>query len=396
MAPCPCSVQANNINHLYTRIAVLETELAAAKKEKEATENSSFHIVRLAFKRAALIEGGQSTNTVPGDLSTTSSHILDGDDGELLELEKAFPATLPTAAPVSNGTSNKYQDSHDPPDLDLKFRGLKTTHDEVVETKNVLKEPAPRQPPESEDSGAAFEWHSSNYPGRPDFFRYGIRYEPPSTQPNTFHQVVITNLPPGVPVSQVMEQIRGGTVVSCHLLNTETIMGGTWTALVRFREEKSALTFDDHVAANPLLVEGQQADVSLVATPSYPLPLGLDTAIRRDGHTRCLLIKNFPSHLKLSALRFDLRTWTCSSVTAIEHMELQPNGDVEIRFTSILHAGKAYGILTHFRAYRQLKISFMDDPCAQPFEQPPTNPEYPKLTSTVFEANNLASSMWAK
>ncbi|MCJ1402147.1 hypothetical protein MMC11_005366 [Xylographa trunciseda] len=195
----------------------------------------------------------------------------------------------------------------------------------------------------------------------PDMFRYGIRYEPPANQTNIFKMVSIMNLPTDISLNELMSKIRGGTVVSCRLLDTTKITG-RFSALVRFLHEHEALAYDEFAAAHPIVFRGSRAYTAMVKTPSWPLSLPHDKAIFNHQHTRCLEVVNFPRKISPAQLTRDLR------YGAIEHKEMRKDGILELRFASIDHAGRAYGLLTTSYTYRQCGISFGKDPCTLPLD----------------------------
>ncbi|MCJ1393725.1 hypothetical protein MMC18_006601 [Xylographa bjoerkii] len=195
----------------------------------------------------------------------------------------------------------------------------------------------------------------------PDLFRYGIRYEPPVCQTTTFKMVSIMNLPRDMTLNELMSKIRGGTVVSCNLLDTTSITG-RFSALVRFLHEHEALAYDDFAAAHPIVFHGVRAHITTIKTPSWPLSLPLSKAIFNHHHTRCLEVVNFPRKITRAHLTRELRS------SAVEYMQIRKDGILELRFSSIEHAGRAYGLLTTFRTYRQCGVSFAKDPCALPLD----------------------------
>ncbi|MCJ1432004.1 hypothetical protein MMC27_001360 [Xylographa pallens] len=195
----------------------------------------------------------------------------------------------------------------------------------------------------------------------PDLFRYGIRYEPPASQTDTFKMVSIMNLPADISLKELMSKIRGGTVVSCNLLDTTGITG-KFSALVRFSHEHEALAYDDFVAAHPIVFRGSKAHVTTIKTPSWPLSMGHTKAIFNHHHTRCLEVVNFPRNIPPAQLARDLRSH------AVEHMQMRQDGILELRFSSIDHADRAYGLLTTAYKYRQCGVSFGEDPCALPLD----------------------------
>ncbi|MCJ1474657.1 hypothetical protein MMC13_003317 [Lambiella insularis] len=212
----------------------------------------------------------------------------------------------------------------------------------------------------------------------PDLFRYGLQYKPGPGQTNTFQTLSISNLPVDVSLNELMSRLRGGMVVSCQLLNTYSITG-SHSALVRFLHEREALAYADFASANPIMFHRQRAHVSVVQTPSWPLSFRLYKAMFEHQHTRSLEVRNYPRAIPPTQLARDLRVSRGTYGNAIEHMQMRKDGVLELRFSSIFHAGKAFGVLSTWRAYRSCRITFAKDPCTLPLE---TLKEYDP-TSTV-------------
>ena len=195
----------------------------------------------------------------------------------------------------------------------------------------------------------------------PDLFRYGIRYEPYAGQTNIFKMVSIMNLPTGTSLNSLMTKVRGGTVVSCRLLDITSITG-SFSALVRFLHGHEALAYEEFATTHPIVFHGSRARVTCIKTPSWPLSFPHNKAIFHYHHTRCLEVDDFPRQVPPAQLTRDLGHVT------IEYMHMRKDGVLELRFSSIADAGRAYGMLTTFRAYRRCRAIFVKDPCALPLE----------------------------
>ena len=199
----------------------------------------------------------------------------------------------------------------------------------------------------------------------PDIFRFGIRYKPSPNEANFYRTISIMNLPPNLTISALLGKVRGGLVLSVELLDTASITG-SFSALVTFLHESSAIALEEFAMENPIYFGAQRAEVKLLNTPTWPLRIPLRVAIFDHGHTRCIEICNFPRHISPSTLRHDLRSHKVMDADSIEYMHMRGNGVLELRFTSIAAAGKAYGILTGWRPYQQCRVFFSKDPCALP------------------------------
>ena len=169
------------------------------------------------------------------------------------------------------------------------------------------------------------------------------------------------NLPLKTKVSELMNKIRGGTVVSCQLLDTVSI-SGSFSVLVQFLYEQDAIAYEDFAAENPIYFAGQRAHIKLIQTPSWPIVLS------DQQHTRCLKLYNFPTNIKQAQLRGDLRMHKASRIMTIENMRMHKGQVLEVRFSSIKYAEKAYDVLTTNRAYKQCRVTFSRDPCTWPLD----------------------------
>lgn len=168
-------------------------------------------------------------------------------------------------------------------------------------------------------------------------------------------------------MTTLLEKVRGGIVISAKLLDTTTITGA-YTALITFLHEQAAMLFEHYAIRHHLSFAGHRVNVELLSKPTWPTPIPLQKAIYDHGHTRCLTIRNFPRNISPEALRRDLHVCSVMVTDRIESMNMGTNSVLELRFESIWTAGKAYGILTSWRGYRQCKVDFSPDPCAQPLE----------------------------
>jgi len=198
----------------------------------------------------------------------------------------------------------------------------------------------------------------------PEFFRYGVRFQPSPAMSNTFQTLSFMNLPPSVTMQELIAKIRGGIVVSCQLLDTTSITGSL-SARVRFLQESAALAYDNLAAANPIILHGQKAHVSIVRTPTFPLSSSMLEKIIQGGRTRCLEISNISKDITATRLLRDLKI-SSMQTTGIEHMQMRKNRVLDLRFSSIWHAERAYAKLVSFRVYRCCGVSWARDPCALP------------------------------
>ena len=201
----------------------------------------------------------------------------------------------------------------------------------------------------------------------PDFFTYGIHYVPDNHEQNNYRTVAISGLSPSVTMRALLEKVRGGIVVDAKLLDTTKIAGSS-TALVTFLYERSALAYKDHTQHHPIAFSNTVARISIVPTPTWPMPFNLRSGILRSSHTRCLEVHNLPRNTSLATVKQELTSSPVMKSSSLECMRLGADGTLTLRFTSIRAAVKNSGLFTNASRYRGCTIKYVPDPCAQPLE----------------------------
>ncbi|KAL8663634.1 MAG: hypothetical protein Q9202_003704 [Teloschistes flavicans] len=212
----------------------------------------------------------------------------------------------------------------------------------------------------------------------PDLFRYGIRFRPAHKETDIYRTVVVDHLPPKLPISVLLENIRGGAVMEAQIHDTTTINGHS-SAMIIFVHEHGARSFESRARQFPLRFVGLEARVTLLPTPTWPMSPHLRIGIMDHGHTRCLEVRDMPSDVTPSDLKRDLRMChvLAPSTRHVVSMAKRPDGVVEVQFTSIDYAGRAFGRLGNSRRYRQCQITRSKDPCSRPWEDLPDEPNEP-------------------
>ncbi len=152
------------------------------------------------------------------------------------------------------------------------------------------------------------------------------------------------------------------------LLADTTSLTGTKSAYISFFEQRYAVSYEAFVKANVVEVDGHRISATLIPTPTWPLPLGLRRSIREQRHTRCLAIENFHREITPSALRQDIAMHPALKDDNLEHLEMESNGTLQLRFCSIISAQQAYASL-FIRFNRKCRICFASDPCDKPLSE---------------------------
>ncbi|KAL8780920.1 MAG: hypothetical protein Q9213_006231 [Squamulea squamosa] len=222
-------------------------------------------------------------------------------------------------------------------------------------------------PREREAAVFAHQRNASDQERRfPHIFKYGIRFRPDPKETDLYRTIAITQLPSNLTLSALLEQIRGAAVVDAKLLDT-TSVDGHLTALIIFAHEFEAKSLENKARVDPLRFLGKFARVVLLPTPTWPTAPRLRAAIGDHQHTRCLEVHNFPLNIKPAELEYDLRVCRYMSTNRIEAKRMRQDGVLELRFNSIDFAGQAYAAFTRFERYKQCKVKYVPDPCAQPY-----------------------------
>ena len=179
-----------------------------------------------------------------------------------------------------------------------------------VSSSEAAVEPIVSSPEDSERHPYERSYARRSFPGRsprlpafpieggddvPAFFKYGIQYKPSPDETDIYRTVIISNLPQTANYENVLKKIRGGGVLQLHLLKTWPITKDeTRTAMVTFVHQEAAVAYATFARTNPITFVGMRAEVTLLKTPTWPIPPYIRTAIDIWGWTRCFEIHNFP------------------------------------------------------------------------------------------------------
>ncbi|KAL9627211.1 MAG: hypothetical protein Q9204_006731 [Flavoplaca sp. TL-2023a] len=199
----------------------------------------------------------------------------------------------------------------------------------------------------------------------PDVFKYGIRFRPDPMETDLYRTLVVTGLPFKVTMSALLQQIQGAAVVDAKLLDTASIDGHS-TALITFVHECNAKAIEQKARETPWEFFGKPVVVTLLPTPTWPMPGNLRKAIVDHRHTRCLEVHDFPRAIKPAELEYDLRIHRGMTSNRIEAKTMRLDGVLELRFNSVNYAGQAYGTLTTSKRYKQCQVKRVADPCTSP------------------------------
>ena len=201
----------------------------------------------------------------------------------------------------------------------------------------------------------------------PDFFKHGIHYVPRCNEQDIYRTVAISGLLPSVTMKSLLEKVRGGIVVDAKLLDTAKITGSQ-TALVTFLHEYSAMAYEEHARQHPIAFSDAIAQISVVPTPTWPMPFTLRTGIEKSGHARCFEVHNFPRNISLTVVKQELTSSPVMKSNSLECARLGTDGVLGLRFSSIRAAVRSSALFTKALRYQGCTVKYIPDPCAQPLE----------------------------
>lgn len=199
----------------------------------------------------------------------------------------------------------------------------------------------------------------------PDFFKHGIQFTPAEQETNSFRTVIISNLPKDITLRDVVARVRGGELFSSFLCNTYPITR-SMTVRVVFKHEKSASDYIEFCSEHPLAFSSESeptprtAIITRVDTPTYP-----SNHTRINEQSRCLCIKNVPTHLYPYDLHQQIACKNAFRAESLLEFFLDKDRSLHMQFASIDAAGSTLGFFNNRRAYRDLGLvaTFWDDPC---------------------------------
>ena len=171
-----------------------------------------------------------------------------------------------------------------------------------------------------------------------------------------YRTIMIEKMPRTSSLFEIISAIRGDEIVSGQMLQT-TILTGSLTARIIFREQKHALEFINFTHCNPLSFNGLVASVYLVATPTWPHSPPIATMGFTKVSSRCLIIRKAPSYFTEHAIRFWLEAGDC---TNLEDPPMIEKSDTEIRiwFASEPAASRGFDLLSQNYRFQELEIGY--------------------------------------
>ena len=128
------------------------------------------------------------------------------------------------------------------------------------------------------------------------------------------------------------------------------------------------MAYEEHARQHPITFSDAVAQISVVPTPTWPMPFTLRTGIEKSGHTRCFEVHNFPRNISLTAVRQELTSSPVMKSNSLECARLGTDGVLGLRFSSISAAVRSSAMFSKAMRYRGCTVKYIPDPCAQPLE----------------------------
>ena len=213
---------------------------------------------------------------------------------------------------ASNGTNLPTDDRPTPDQLGLHFSRWAIPSNAGNDLESLLKEstittPSPLAPQAVPAAPRAREQYCPPYE-----YKYPVQHVPPpgASKDDVLCTVTISSLPAEVNLKTVVDKVKGGLVVSCHLLNTASITGAN-TAVVMFFQGQSAKKYVEFANSHIDEIFDVQAanrpkiTISLIPS-STAIPHEILWGITRECQTRHLVIKGVPESMTLDMIRSKL------------------------------------------------------------------------------------------
>lgn len=194
-----------------------------------------------------------------------------------------------------------------------------------------------------------------------------LMYRPSTTEQDIYRSVLINGIPGSVSFSEVLSHVTGGIIVSATPSNT-AFLTGSCTVLVTFLHEASARSFVSRTENHPIsLFDGAKEanvtlTVTLLSTPTYPIPNNLRYAITEHKTTRLLYLHTLPPSIQSAALRTILSEQG-TNFSGIVNINRTGLGTVIVEFSGVAHAIRAVERVKWHSWLRGVKIEYGPDPC---------------------------------
>ena len=198
------------------------------------------------------------------------------------------------------------------------------------------------------------------------FWLHPVRYQPDREEPNLYRTIMIDFIPLGSELKQVLAElnrVRPGELESIQFLPRIGSATDFMTARLIFHTEYNAQTLLLESEHNGIFINGQKVRVWMVLSPTYPKNHELDENVFINNYTRIFVIDNVSERL-VSMLPDKLQSNKQVNMAFVVGMMEDTDGSIQVEFTSIAEAVRAFKVLRADREYAHVLIDFVDDYCA--------------------------------
>ena len=206
---------------------------------------------------------------------------------------------------------------------------------------------------------------------------FELGYKPGKGKGTGFRTVIIDGILPGTPfrdlphavLHDLEARVPKDQLVSATLLNTTGISSAQASTIrLEFFQAKYAVQFVDSVKDNGVQLAGQECRVTLLQSPTYPMPGSKMDTISRSGVSRILLIRNKPTKLSAAGL-LDALLSDVDGVSdmngpyglrkgVVHDLRLHDDGTIEILFDTLDNSMAAFQACRWNPALRQCWASY--------------------------------------
>lgn len=197
-----------------------------------------------------------------------------------------------------------------------------------------------------------------------------------SDDPRTHRSVLITNIPPNTTLSQVLDRVKGGKIVSATYMETAGMRTKPYmetnSALIVFFAGRDAAKFVQHSKENKFIFFWSEkweapfkATAKMLDSPSRPIPQALLKGILQDGMTRMVFVHGGPPGLT-PRLVMEHVVEGNDSIKQPLNMGVDQDGVMFLEFASIAEAKAVWQAIS--KTFTGLSRGFLRDPCERPLD----------------------------
>ncbi|KAK2734155.1 hypothetical protein FQN57_001870 [Myotisia sp. PD_48] len=193
---------------------------------------------------------------------------------------------------------------------------------------------------------------------------HGLIYVPQRPNENAYRTAFLDHLPLDVSMKTMLSAVRGGKVLSAHLMNMEEI-AGYHMGIVTFAREQDASAYAEFARTHGVYFNNRRIKVTLSKIPTYPMSDTMQKGVFNQGHTRCISIRGGSDSHRYSAVAARLLKWLPRYFELGDSMvENEDETEIIVRFNSIVAAQSALKLLAG--VHLDCAMGFAPDPCGLP------------------------------